>query len=61
MDKTNFVRVATVLFTILGVAHLVRAILNLPVEIGGWYVPVPLSWIAAGILAVLSFIGYLNW
>ncbi len=61
MNKTTFVRVATVVFVVVGLGHLYRALYALPVSFDGWAVPVELSW-AVGLVALfLGYMGYKHW
>jgi len=53
-----FMRVATVFFTIGGLAHLYRAVYGLPVNFAGWEVPVVLSWVAAVFALFMAYTGY---
>lgn len=61
MSKTNFVQVATVLFTIVGVGHIYRAFNVLPVNLMGWDVPVAVSWVAGIVAFFLAYTGYKHW
>ena len=61
MSKTNFVRVATVVFIVVGLGHLYRVISGLPVNIMGWDVPMAVSWVAVVAAAVLVWSGYKHW
>ncbi|MSR70679.1 hypothetical protein EXS62_01430 [Candidatus Kaiserbacteria bacterium] len=61
MNKQTFVQVATVVFTLVGLVHLYRALNALPVNLMGWAVPVELSW-AVGLVALfLGYTGYKHW
>ena len=61
MNKTTFVQVATVIFTIVGLVHLYRAFNALPANIMGWVVPVELSWVVGVIVLFLAYSGYRHW
>jgi hypothetical protein len=61
MSKTSFVQAATVIFTIVGVAHLYRAVESLPVSLMGWDVPVGVSWVAGVVALFLAYTGYKHW
>jgi hypothetical protein len=52
MNKQTFIKIATVIFAIVGVVHIYRAINDLPFVVAGWIVPVSLSWFA-GLLALV--------
>ncbi len=61
MDKSTFVQVATVIFTIVGLVHLYRAFYSLPVNLMGWVVPVEVSWVVAIVALFLAYSGYRHW
>jgi hypothetical protein len=61
MNKQTFIKVATVVFTIVGVVHLYRAINGLPVVFDTWMVPVSLSWFAGLLALLLAYSGYRYW
>ena len=61
MNKTVFVRIATVIFTIFGLGHLYRALNALPVNLMGWSVPVEVSWVAGLVALFLGYTGYKHW
>lgn len=57
MKKVYYMTAATI-FTIVAIAHLIRAILGVEAVIGGAVIPVWVSWVAAvlaGYLAVRGF------
>jgi hypothetical protein len=58
MNKQTFVRVATGIFTIVGLVHLYRAFNDLPLMFGTTVVPVELSWAAGVVLLLLAWVGY---
>jgi hypothetical protein len=51
-QKTGL-RVASVLFAIFAVGHLIRLIKQIPVQVGRHQIPMGLSWVALIIAAVL--------
>jgi hypothetical protein len=61
MNKTNFVRIATVVFTVVGLVHLYRALNMLPVNLMGYDVPVEVSWVAGVVALGLGYVGYRHW
>jgi hypothetical protein len=61
MSKTNFVRVATCIFTIVGLVHLYRALQGLPFVVAGIDIPVELSLIAGICALLLAYAGYRHW
>ncbi len=58
MNKQTFVQTAAVIFTIVGLVHLYRAINQLPLNVGDYSVPVVLSWIAGAVALFLAYTGY---
>ncbi len=61
MNKSSFVRVAAVVFTIVGLVHLYRALANLPINALGYDVPVIVSWVAGLVALFLGYTGYRHW
>jgi hypothetical protein len=61
MNKQTFIKIATVIFAIVGVVHIYRAINDLPFVVAGWIVPVSLSWFAGLLALVLAYSGYRYW
>jgi len=61
MSKKSFIEIASVIFTIVGLAHLYRAVNNLPVSLMGWDVPVAISWVAGVAALFLAYTGYKHW
>ncbi len=60
MASDSYRKVSGVVFTIVALAHLVRAVRQMPVTIGATAAPVWISWVAvvvAGGLAVWAFRG----
>ena len=55
MDKNQTLKLASAIFAIIALAHLVRAVLNLPVSIATFDVPVYFSYV------VVIVAGYLAW
>ena len=55
MSKHLYLVVSATIFTLVCIAHLVRAINGMPVQIGAYAVPMYVSWIAvvvAGVMAI---------
>ena len=50
----HYLTISAVLFGLVALAHLARAIAQWPLVIGTWSVPMALSWIAAIVTASLS-------
>ena len=57
MDRKTYLQLAGVIFAIVALAHLVRALLHWPIGIDGWIVPVWLSWVAFVVAGGLSYFG----
>ena len=58
MKITSYIMASAIVFTIVGLVHLLRAIQGWPVELGTWIVPVWLSGVAfvlSGGLATWGF------
>jgi len=45
-------------FSATGLLHLVRIVLGWEAVIGGWFVPIWLSWLAPVVMAALAFVGF---
>jgi hypothetical protein len=57
MDSRRFLRIVATIFAVVALAHLIRIVLALPVQVGAWAVPMWISWIALVGAGVLSFFG----
>ena len=55
MNQKTFVRTAGVVFSLVAVLHALRLLLGWDAVIGGWSVPMWLSWLA---LAVAGYLAY---
>ncbi|MBI2176349.1 hypothetical protein HYU40_03295 [Candidatus Woesearchaeota archaeon] len=55
MDKKTFSTIAGVVFAVIAVLHLLRAILGWQAVIGSFEVPMWLSWVAAVVAAYLAY------
>jgi len=53
MKKNIYLKTTGILFLIVGTAHFLRILFNMPLRIGGWEAPMWLSWFA------FIFIGFL--
>jgi cytochrome c biogenesis protein CcdA len=58
MDQKSYLQLAGAIFALVALAHLVRAVLGLPIVIAGWIVPIWLSWLAFVIAGALSWFGW---
>src|SRR5262249_14923945 len=57
MDQKTFSIVAGVIFAAVALFHLVRIYIDWPVMIGGWSVPMWVSWIGLVVAGGLAFFG----
>jgi hypothetical protein len=57
MDPKSFSGLAGIIFLLVSLAHLLRAVMNWPVVVANWSVPMWLSWIAFLIAGALGFLG----
>jgi len=58
MSKKDFSLIAGIIFIVIAILHVLRLIMAWPASIGGWNVPMWLSWIAlivAGFLGIQGF------
>ena len=58
ISKEHYILKVAVIFFIIGVLHLYRSVMSLPMNIGSWIVPVWLSYVAAVILLLLAWYGF---
>jgi len=56
-QKTYFI-IAAIIFLIVAILHLLRAISGLPLIFGVWELPLWLSWIAFIIAGFMSYVGF---
>jgi len=57
MERKTYLQLTAVIFAIVALAHLLRAVLGWPIVIAGWIVPVWLSWLAFVVAGGLSYFG----
>jgi hypothetical protein len=57
MDPKSFSGLAGIIFLLVSLAHLLRAVMIWPVVVANWSVPMWLSWIAFLIAGALGFLG----
>jgi hypothetical protein len=57
MNLKQYLTAAAAIFAIVALAHLVRAVMNWPIVIAGWIVPMWLSWLGFVIAGGLSYFG----
>lgn len=58
MNQKNFFITAAIIFGLVAILHLVRAVNGLPLVIGIWELPLWLSWIAFVITGFMSYWGF---
>ena len=56
-DRKTYFLVAGIIFTLVALFHLVRIYMDWPVMIGGWSVPMWVSWIGLVVAGGLAFFG----
>jgi hypothetical protein len=57
MNQKSFVLLASVIFAVVALAHLLRILMGWPIVIDSWTVPMWLSWIALVVAGGLSYFG----
>jgi hypothetical protein len=57
MDLKRYLTMAGAIFVLVALAHLVRAVMDWPIVIAGWIVPIWLSWLAFVIAGALGYLG----
>lgn len=57
MDQKTFSAVAGAIFALVALLHLMRIFMGWPASIGGWTVPMWLSWIGLAVAGSLSYFG----
>ena len=57
MDQRTFVIVASVIFALVALIHLIRIYLGWPAVIGGWSVPMWASWVYLIVAGGLAYFG----
>lgn len=58
MKRTTFLHTAGVVFAIVSVLHVLRLLQGWEAVIGGWNVPMWLSWLAAAVAGYLSYAAF---
>ena len=58
MNATTYSRVAAVVFLVVALLQLLRAIAGWPITIGDTMIPVSASWIACVVAAGLAWLGF---
>ena len=57
MDQRTFNAVASVIFVLVALLHLLRIYMGWPIVIGSWTVPMWVSWIGLVVAGILSYFG----
>ena len=57
MSQKTFTIIASVIFGVVALFHVLRIFLGWPAVIGGWTVPMWLSWIGLAVAGGLSYFG----
>jgi hypothetical protein len=58
MTATQYSLLAALIFALVAVLQIVRAVMRLPITIGQTSIPIWASWLAGGIAIVLAWLGY---
>jgi len=58
MSARTYCTVSAIVFAVVAVAHLVRAVQGMPVVIGTWQTPTAISWLAVVVGGALSLWGF---
>lgn len=58
MDRKSYLQMAGLVFALVSLAHLVRAVLSWPIVIAAWSVPIWLSWVAFAVAGLLGYWGF---
>ena len=58
MTRRRYFLVTAVIFSVVGLVHLVRIAFELEAEIGGWSVPMWVSWLALAVSPVFAYYGF---
>ncbi len=58
MNTKNYFLVTALIFSVIGVLHLLRIVYVWEAAIGGWMLPMWLSWIALAVAGWLAYHGF---
>jgi hypothetical protein len=58
MAATQYSLLAALIFALVAVLQIVRAVMRLPITIGQTSIPIWASWLAGGIAIILAWLGY---
>jgi uncharacterized membrane protein len=58
VNRRRYFLVTAVIFSVVGLVHLVRIVFELEAAIGGWSVPMWVSWLALAVSPVFAYYGF---
>ena len=61
MNKIAFIRLVTIIFFVIGIIHLYRGFVGLPLTLGTWQAPLYISFIESFVFFVLAYLGHKHW
>jgi hypothetical protein len=61
MSATNYARLAAVIFALIALLQLARAVGGWSITVGGMPIPIWPSWIAFGVAGLLAWLGFRAW
>ena len=61
MNKTDFIKLATTIFTMVGIIHLYRGFVGLPLTLGNWQAPLYVSFVESFLFFLFAYLGYRQW
>ena len=61
MNKLSYIRLATVVFGVIGIIHLYRALTGVPLTLNSWQAPIYVSYVEGSLFFLLSYLGYRHW
>jgi len=58
MTRKSYFLVTAIVFSVVGLLHLLRIVVGWEAVVGGWSIPMWLSWVAMIVTAVLAYHGF---
>jgi hypothetical protein len=58
MTATQYSLLAALIFALVAVLQIVRAVMGLPISVGQTSIPIWASWVAGGVAFILAWLGY---
>ena len=58
MTAGNYSLLVALIFALVAILQLVRAVAGLPITIGQTSIPIWVSWVACGVAIILAWLGY---